>query len=193
MTYPRDQGLYNTHCSGFLYWSHPNLQGQTIGVQVCTDAQTENPMFCVRPGLGRYHLVWVLLYKLRNFPISEFIFLKVSGHLTLLRHPDCVQVSIYLDAAEGQLGHPRMSRQYKNLELWGWQPINARFKTIKSYAVIRYPLDSVFSEIFFYIAGLFIILARQAYQHIILEPNSFNMEPYTCRLDFQTKSYITSC
>ena len=41
------------------------------------------------------------------------------GHLALLRHPDCVQVNIYLDAAEGQPGHPRMTQQFKDLDFGG--------------------------------------------------------------------------
>ena len=119
------------------------LQGQTIGVQVCTDAQSENPMFCVRPGLGRYHLVWDLPFlSLRNSPISEFIFLGDFGQLALLRYPNCVQVSIYLDAAEGQLEHPWMTQQYKNPKVRRWQSINTRFKNINSYAMTRYPLGT---------------------------------------------------
>ena len=150
MTYPRDQDMHNNHRNRLIYWSHPSLQDQTIGVQVRTDAQSKNPMFCVRPGLGRYHLVWDLINFLliflflrqRNSPISEFIFLGVLAILALLRCPNCVQVSIYLDAAEGQPGHLRMTQQYKNPKFRCWQSINARFKTIKSYAMICYPRDT---------------------------------------------------
>jgi len=55
------------------------------------------------------------------FDILEFLNFMSSSSLgfwplALLRHPDCVQVSIYLDAAEGQTGYPRMTQQYIDLD-----------------------------------------------------------------------------
>ena len=46
--------------------------------------------------------------------------------MALLRRPDCVQVSIYLDAAEGQPGHPRMTQQYKDLDFWRFNTLSTQ-------------------------------------------------------------------
>ena len=151
----------------------------------------ERPMIVSNEGEANTILVQIWLFEHWEFSHFEIWFLMVfvllgSFKISWL----CLGLHIIWMQQKDSQDIPEWFNSIKTWNLRCWLSINARFKTIKSYAVGMLPTWYIAK---FVSLRIFYHIERQAYQHIAVDPSLFSYGTlHVLVKPFNTNIYINS-